>query len=271
MCTTSLCYYLILCNASDTVENVTIHRRVSVFLVETGVRMTEFVKVSDYLKTSGRSRASVYRDIKKNKLKTTKIDGITHIILDESFNDTFYNETDETVKSQKETSFKEAEIIEETTNQYSEKQEIEVFRTSLSNLNVLVKKLESSKDELINFLYERIEKQDKDLETKEKNIENLNETVSTVSKDNSQLRQQLGVRDAEIGMRDSKIKELETVEKKLRIALDDKLQEINIKEKTIEQLSKDLSEIKIQFENLKNETKIFNSSSTLEKNWLSRL
>jgi chromosome segregation ATPase len=195
------------------------------------VGMVDYIKVLDYIKQTRKNRSSVYRDIKRGKIKTTMIDGIMHIIVDDENNSSETPETGETsFRTRHETGGKvyhDAEIIEENREKY----EIELFRTSIATLEDFASKIVDSKNETINVLEETVQRLNK-------NLDSLNETVKIVSKDNYELGKQIAIRETEVFMRDKQIEELETKLKQNEI----ELEQLRLNSKKLEEEKKKLGE-----------------------------
>jgi len=198
---------------------------------ETEVGMVEYIKVSDYIKITSKNRSSVYRDIKKEKLKTTKIDGVLHVIVEDETETGPNGETDETGfetnNRTAETPYQDAEIIEENRKPGYE---IEAFRASLATLEDFAYRIEAAKDETIS-------RQDETIQRLNKQIDSLNETLSLVSKDNTTLRNSVAIRDSEVALRDKRIEELETKIKQYETALEQVQKEYEKEQQKNQQIS----------------------------------
>lgn len=189
--------------------------------------MVQYLKVADYIKQTGKNRASVYRDIKRDKYKTTMLDGIKHIIIEETESQTLRQEKQsETI----ETGYQDAEIIETTTN---ESNQIQIYKDSLNNINDLINRIEASKDETINILSENFERQ-------LKSNESLNDVIKTLSEDNSQLRQQMGIRETELEIKNKTIIELK---EKIKNMENQSLKEISTLNIQIEELKTNIKSL----------------------------
>ncbi|MEW5821207.1 MAG: hypothetical protein AB1782_13525 [Cyanobacteriota bacterium] len=191
------------------------------------VRYETFKQFSD---RTSQSLSSVYRAARKGKLKITEINGINHVIVEDNQNsvdDNFvtFNTGDsndkkfENVSEKPDKIYKEAEIIEESSNI---RYELQVFQSSINTIEEMANKIEAAKDETILTLKQNNEKL-------QKNIDNLNFVIETLSADNNKLRTQLAVRETEKNIGDKKIEELDKI--------------INDKDKEIDKLNDKITKL----------------------------
>jgi chromosome segregation ATPase len=189
----------------------------------------------DYADRIGTSLSSVYRAARKGKLKTTMINGISHVIIDDEIDDStqnnfHYDKVDKEDKfdfhrsDKSDKSFEEAEIIEP---EPSIKYNIDIFRDSIATIETMAGRITQAKDETIETQREIIDNHQNNIEKLQNQIDNLQGIIQTISNDNQQLRIQIAIRESELSMCEKKNEKADNMISENEKLIDNLLKEID--------------------------------------------